>query len=434
MNDTISAKTKTLIFLLTVAAVSLITYLAGILDWNRVQWSSALVFLILVIILNSFPVNLPRGGVVTTSTAAAFASILLFHPLIAVMITVLGDLFSRRKGRTLIHYVFNAAELTVSTGTAALLYRIFIPATPVFSLRFLLVSITSLIVYTIFNVSFVTLIIAFEQKEKPYSLWLTNLKWGMPNFLGMVPLGILIAVIYSTIAFWGLVLFLLPLALARQSFESYMNMRRTFLDTIKSLAIAIDAKDPYTKGHSLRVSDYAVALARELKWPDDKVELLQHISLIHDVGKIAVPEEILKKPSLLSKEELDIMKTHSQAGAEIIKDIKYFAEGAAMIRHHHERWDGTGYPDHIKAEYIPEGARLLAVVDAFDAMTTDRLYRKAMESGAALQELQLGAGTQFDTRIVSAFINIYPQLNNSPKEVARKNIPSDHSLAQSYSK
>jgi putative nucleotidyltransferase with HDIG domain len=227
----------------------------------------------------------------------------------------------------------------------------------------------------------------------------------------------LIAVIYINIGFWGLVLFLLPLILARHSFQTYMNMRQTFLDTIKSLSVAIDAKDPYTKGHSSRVADYVVSLARELKWPEDRVEFIQYISLIHDVGKVAVPEDILKKSSLLSKEEFAVMKTHSEAGANILKGIKYFSTGVDIIRHHHERWDGNGYPDKIAGEEIPEGARILAVADAFDAMTSDRPYRKSLSYEVALRELQDCAGTQFDPKIVNAFIKIYPQIkDNLPEE------------------
>jgi len=189
-----------------------------------------------------------------------------------------------------------------------------------------------------------------------------------------------------------------------------MDMRQTFMDTIKSLSLAIDAKDPYTKGHSARVAEYAVSLAHELKWPEDKVEFLQYIALIHDVGKVAVPDSILKKDGLLTNQEYGIMKTHSAAGSEVIKDVKFFTTGSDIIKHHHERWDGTGYPDQLKGKDIPEGARIIAVADAFDAMTSDRPYRRALGHSLALNELKSCAGTQFDPKVVDAFIRIIPQL------------------------
>ncbi|HED23906.1 MAG TPA: HD-GYP domain-containing protein, partial [Firmicutes bacterium] len=206
-----------------------------------------------------------------------------------------------------------------------------------------------------------------------------------------------------------------------------------FLDAIKSLSVAIDAKDPYTRGHSSRVADYAVSLARELRWPEDRIEFLQYIALIHDVGKVAVPEDILRKKSLLSNEEFAVMRTHSEAGADILKGIKYFSAGSDIIRHHHERWDGSGYPDKIAGEEIPEGARILAVADAFDAMTSDRPYRKSLSSEIALQELQDCAGTQFDPKIVNAFINIYPQVKDIlPEEPAEE--VHDQKINKTYSK
>ncbi len=193
-------------------------------------------------------------------------------------------------------------------------------------------------------------------------------------------------------------------------------MRQTFLDTIQSLSATIDAKDPYTKGHSGRVADYATALARELGWSEDKVESLQYIALIHDLGKVAVPEAILKKEGRLTDAEYARMKEHSLIGFNIIKDVKFLGGGPDNIKHHHERWDGKGYPDGLKGDAIPEGARILAVADSFDAMTSDRSYRKALGIRTAMQEIKEGAGTQFDPQVAEAFLRIIPQLNLADKK------------------
>ncbi|MDY6827618.1 MAG: HD-GYP domain-containing protein [Bacillota bacterium] len=421
MDEQLPRKALIYIALIVCASATIIAYTAGTMDWTRVEWFPILVFLLLIIFSDAFPVTLPRGGSVTVSFATIAASILLFQPLVVIVIAISVELFMIIKEKPRVKHVFNAAQLTISTGVAALIYNYLTPTGLELSISHVPAFIISMIIFFLLNSSFVTLVLALVQGEKPYSIWLFNIKWCTLTFLSMAPLGGLIAVIYINIGFWGLVLFLLPLILARHSFQSYMNMRQTFLDTIKSLSVAIDAKDPYTKGHSSRVADYVVSLARELKWPEDRVEFLQYIALIHDVGKVAVPEDILKKSSLLSREEFAVMKTHSEAGANILKEIKYFSAGADIIRHHHERWDGNGYPDKIAGEEIPEGSRILAVADTFDAMTSDRPYRKSLSSEVALRELQDCAGTQFDPKMVNAFIKIYPQIKDDlPEKIAEE--------------
>lgn len=408
MANTLPKKALTYIALLTVMAVLVIAYTAAAMDWSRASWFPVLIFLVLIILSDSFPVKLPRGGVVTVSFATIAAAILLFQPLFVIIIAISMEIFLIFKEENRVRHLFNAAQLAVSAGSASLLYNYLSPTLMDFTVAHLFAFVASIVLLFVLNNLFVTLILAFVQEEKPLAIWLTNIKWSSFSFISMAPLGALIAVIYINIGFWGLVLFLLPLIIARHSFQSYMNMRQTFLDTIKSLSLAIDAKDPYTKGHSSRVADYVASMARELKWPEDRAEFLHYIALIHDVGKVTVPEDILKKEKLLTTNEYDIMKEHSIAGAEVLKDVNYFAAGSNIIRHHHERWDGKGYPDQIGGEEIPEGARILAVADAYDAMTSNRPYRKAMDPLEAMQEIRSCAGTQFDPRVVEAFSRILP--------------------------
>ncbi|MFU8794701.1 MAG: HD-GYP domain-containing protein [Dethiobacteria bacterium] len=396
---------------LTLAALSVIYYTLSFMDWSKVDLFPVFIFLILIILSDSFPVTLPRGGSVTVSFATIAASILLFQPFIAIMIAIILEIILIIKEKHRIKHLFNISQLVVSTGIAALIFNNIAPSRLDLTVNHLIAFLIAIIIFFLLNSTFVTLILSLVQQDKPYAIWLINLKWCTPTFISMAPLGALIAVIYINIGFWGLVLFLLPLILARHSFQSYMQMRQTFLDTIKSLSVAIDAKDPYTKGHSSRVANYVVSLAREMRIPEDKVEMLQYIALIHDVGKVSIPEDILKKDRLLSDDEFGIMRTHCEAGAEVLQSIKFFAPASEVIRHHHERWDGLGYPDHIKGEEIPISARILAVADAFDAMTSDRPYRKALSPELALKELEEGAGTQFDPKVVEAFTRIYPLLD-----------------------
>ena len=409
---------KALIYIIFVSclASAILAYTFLIMDWGQAYWFPIIVFLVIIILADSFPVRLPHGGMVTVSFAVIAASILLFQPFVVIIISVFLELFLLIKENERIKHFFNILQYTAATGTAALVYRALSPGSADFSTSHIPAFIAAMIVIFLLNTTLVTLILAFTKQENPYSIWLINLKWATPTFVSMAPLGALIAVIYINIGFWGLVLFLLPLIIARHSFQSYIDMREAFLDTIKSLSLAIDAKDPYTKGHSLRVADYVVLLARELKWPEDKVEFLHYISMIHDVGKVTVPEHILKKNTGLTREEYDIMKQHSRAGADIIKDVHFFAQGSDIIKYHHERWDGRGYPESLKGEEIPDGARVLAVADAYDAMTTNRPYRKAMSPKDALQELHYCSGSQFEPRIVKAFEQIYPKIVLEEKE------------------
>lgn len=414
------------IYLLTlsIAALGLLLYLFTITGWAEVNWFSLLLFLLLTFLAASFPVELPNGVVVSVSFALAFAALLMFQPLVVVIINVLGDTLSLRKGRTPVQYLFNAAQLTLSSGLAALAFQLIDPGELDFSLSYLTAAAIPLLLCFLLNSSFITLVIALVRHERPYQIWLDNMKWSAPSFISMAPLGLLIALIYLNIGVWGLILFLVPLMVARQSFITYLHMRQTFMATIRSLSATIDAKDPYTKDHSFRVAEYSTALARELGWSEEKVGHLQYVSLIHDLGKVAIPEMILNKTGALTVDEYTRMKEHSVIGFNIIKDIKFLAESADIIKHHHERWDGGGYPDGLKGDLIPEGARILAVADAFDAMTSDRLYRKALEVPEAVREIADCAGTQFDPRVAETFVRIIPRLNPGIKQEAASGPPA----------
>ncbi len=187
----------------------------------------------------------------------------------------------------------------------------------------------------------------------------------------------------------------------------YDQMRRIYHDTIQAFAAAIDAKDVYTKNHSYRVARYVVAIGRELGWAEQEIEGLYIAGLLHDVGKIILRDEILKKQSPLSQQERDEVQRHSMVSFDILSKINFpWANIVSTVRHHHERLDGNGYPDALKGEELSEGEKILILADSFDAMTTDRPYRKRLDLRAALEELTRNIGTQFDPRIMTAFCNV----------------------------
>ncbi len=194
--------------------------------------------------------------------------------------------------------------------------------------------------------------------------------------------------------------------------QAYSQLKQANFDMVKALSGAIEAKDPFTKGHSYRVSQLSLEIARRLSFlnlSEEKMEILEYGSLLHDVGKIGIKEEILKKPGRLSEREYAHVKRHPIIGEEIIRSVEIFRPGLPLIRNHHEHFDGRGYPDGLKGKEINIFARIIAVPDSFDAMTSDRPYRKARTVEEALREIKRVRGTQFDPQIVDVFIvdNIY---------------------------
>ena len=176
------------------------------------------------------------------------------------------------------------------------------------------------------------------------------------------------------------------------------------LRIIVALAIAIDAKDPYTRGHSVRVARYAAATAEELGLEPQETEAILYAGLLHDIGKIGVSELILHKPAVLNVAEWEAIRDHPITGAKILEPIPSLRKVTPMVRHHHEHYDGTGYPQGISGEKIPLGARILAVADAFEAMTSHRPYRRAMYRARATDILKRGMGKQWDAEVLRAFL------------------------------
>lgn len=195
----------------------------------------------------------------------------------------------------------------------------------------------------------------------------------------------------------------------------YNELRQSFLDTVNALVQTVEAKDPYIAGHSQRVTEYSLEIGRYLKLSRKEMEMIRFCGLLHDIGKIGISDSLLNKPSPLREEEYELIKEHPIIGEQIVKEIKFLELGVPLIRHHHERYDGKGYPDGLEGEKIPLLARILTVADAFDAMVSTRPYRRALTFGEAKKELEQKAGTQFDPRIVKIFCKILDKGFSSKK-------------------
>jgi len=193
--------------------------------------------------------------------------------------------------------------------------------------------------------------------------------------------------------------------------EIHALLEQTHFETVIAFSEALDAKDQYTAGHSRRVMEYSVDIGKRMGLGEDDIEQLKKAALLHDIGKIGVPDAVLHKEGKLSDVEYSIIKSHSEIGANILKSIKSFKHLVPSVYHHHERFDGSGYPQGIKGEQIPLHARIITITDSFDAITSNRPYRKAFSLKDAISELEQNKGIQFDPYITDIFIGI---LNDSP--------------------
>ncbi len=232
--------------------------------------------------------------------------------------------------------------------------------------------------------------------------------WSTPlvliSDLGFAALGLVIAALWVVFGAAAGLIVLVPLYVARWAMAQFTEQQQAHAATLRALCQAVETKDFYTRGHSERVSRGAGMIARQIGMRSDRAEAVRFAGMLHDVGKLGVPTRVLQKEGRLTEEEYAAIQLHPMRGLEIVKDIGFLNEALTGIMHHHERIDGRGYPMGFAGDEIPEFARIIAVADAFDSMTSTRAYRKATRLPDAIAELRRGAGTQFDPKIVDAFI------------------------------
>jgi hypothetical protein len=222
--------------------------------------------------------------------------------------------------------------------------------------------------------------------------------------LGYAALGLIIASLWAVMGAYAAALVLIPLFVARWAMGQFAEQQRAYAATMKALCQAVETKDYYTRGHGDRVSFGAGMIAREIRMGADRTDALEFAGMLHDVGKLGVPTQVLQKTGPLTEDEYAAIQLHPMRGLEIVREIGFLNEALAGIMHHHERIDGKGYPMGFAGHEIPEFARIIAVADAFDSMTSTRSYREAKSINEAVGELRKGADTQFDPLVVDAFI------------------------------
>ena len=249
-------------------------------------------------------------------------------------------------------------------------------------------------------------------------VWSSSVGNILTGLFALVPLGWLMAEIAVKVSLWAAAMFMVPLYLARFAFSKYAETRDLFFGTVQALSQAIDAKDGFTRGHADRVSRIAGAISRELGLPERVIEQIELAGLLHDIGKIGVEDRILMKPARLETDEQELMRRHPIYGASILEPSAALRPLVPIVLHHHENFDGTGYPEGLKGEDIPLGSRIIIVADAYEAMTSDRIYRKAIGHERAMEQLTKYKGIQFDPKVVRALEQVVQKKGKDAFEVS----------------
>lgn len=343
---------------------------------------------------------------VSLGAVILFASIVLFGPWFSAVITFTGYTMSEVI-RKVDWYkkLFNISQDIFKVGVAGTLYMLLHDGNVILldSFQDLVGVVVAGFAYYVLDAVLVPIAIAFAERLPAVSVWRTAYRDIGLHQLSMIPLGVMFALLWQANP-WFIPLAVLPLFVVRRSVQLVKELRDQTKQALLALADAIDARDPSTAQHSQRVAQYAEMIAQQLKMPYDDIEVLVTSARIHDIGKIGMSNELLNKPGIFTPEERIQFQNHVTIGDSLVAKFPAFGIGREVILHHHERYDGKGYPQKLTGEEIAIGARILAAADAFDAMTSDRPYRKAMTKEVALAKLQENAGTQFDPEVVEAFI------------------------------
>ncbi len=392
------------------------------------QWIHFSIYLTAILLSSGMKVTLTKSdGTMSVNFPFIFLGILQLSPLQAVCLAVCSVAaqcrIKVRQPFTVVQILFNVANVTTATALAWLTFTgamKFLPeSAPVLAL--------AATVYFLANTIPVALVIGWSSGTSPFAHWRQDFLWYLPFYL----VGAMVAVLADFIGIrfgWLTSLLLIPLvytvyraycaqmAMIRDRERHIEEVEALYMRTIEGLSMAVEAKDEGTHEHLMRVRVYVAELGRIMNLEPGLMQALNIAAFLHDIGKLAVPEQILNKPGKLTPEEFEKIKTHTVVGADILERVQFPYPVVPIVRSHHEAWDGSGYPDGLKGLEIPIGARILTVVDCFDALVSDRPYRRALPIEEAMAMLKGRAGSQFDPSIVKLLEKHYPQL----EDMARK--------------
>ena len=391
-------------------------------------------FALLAIVVGCFPIKVSSVFAVSSVSDTFFIALaLMFGPAPAtIAVAVDSCVMSLRRKHSWRQVAFNTAESAVSMWAGAHTFFLLAGVQPlahsgvqIGPLIVPLLAFTA--VYFLFNSGLVATAASLESRQSPIDVWRRHFQWLSIGYLASASLAFCLILLIQQVSFFMAAVVILPLLTVfhltlRTSFGRVEDAQqhlgaldRLYLSTVETLAMAIDAKDDVTHSHVVRVQTYAIGLAQALGITDAlELKAIEAAALLHDTGKLGVPEHILNKPGKLTEAEFEKMKRHVDVGADILSLVQFPYPVVPIVQCHHESWDGSGYPRGVAGEAIPIGARILSVVDCFDALTSDRPYRGRMTEEAALDILRERRGRMYDPRVVDTFIAVYRTITIAP--------------------
>ncbi|MFN7996107.1 MAG: diguanylate cyclase [Bryobacteraceae bacterium] len=419
------------------------------MQWDTHDIRHGAVYLLLAILASPLKVKLPG---INSTMSVNYVCILVAAStlnvadavLIAIACTLMQCLWKVRNRPRLVHLAFNITSTATATALCYAAYHLSYLGTfrQDLPIRLIFASLT----YFAGNTLSVAGIVAISEGKKVGAVWKQNYAWTAPQYLVGAMIAGLVKACDRWIP-WEWSLLLLPVVyVIYKSYRIYLGrveqerkhvaeVADLHLRTIEALAVAIEAKDETTHDHLQRVQIYATEIAKDLELPEEQIRALNAAALLHDIGKLAVPEYILSKPGRLTPEEFEKVKIHPIVGAEILNRVKFPYPVVPIVAAHHEKWDGSGYPRGLKGEEIPIGARILSVIDCLDALSSDRQYRRALPLAQAMAEVASQSGISFDPRVVSALKRRYNELESlmqaASTETRRSSPPAriEHGIA-----
>jgi putative nucleotidyltransferase with HDIG domain len=427
-------KRSTLQINLYIGIVALVTLILFFMVYKPLppeNWLGVALFTTLVVLTEWLSIDLHvRDTSVSTSAAPLLAGILLFGPVGALVMSVAFALTAYFKFRgPFSRVIFNTSNQLLAAliylGIIELAGQTFLLWSDVFQLIFSLLAIFIVFLVTTLLIS---VGMSLNSGDSVQKTWMENFSWLAPHYLGMGFVAFALVFGYKYAGIIGVVSVLAPLMMLRLSQQQYLERTRAMVKELRAknleleksseeiglinqglletLAEVIDLRDPYLLGHSTQVTNYAVLISQEMGLNSRQIDTIHKACLLHDLGKLGIPDRILVKPAHLTEDEYEIMKRHASLGAALLEKSPSLRHLIPVVKHHHEHFDGSGYPDGLNGTQIPIEARIVAVADAIEAMASDRPYRKAMNKAAIIAELEHYAGTQFDTRIVEIAVQI----------------------------
>lgn len=371
---------------------------------------SALFFAVAGALAMTFSIPMPssRPGhtlEVSVGSSLLFGAVLLFPAYWSSLVAALANVLAFGVIRRIAWYkaTFNICQSAVSTFFAAAVWHVGSAGRSFFDPQAIPALLAAMVAYFLANTVLTSAMVALASGVPVRLTWWRTYRHILPAYSALLCVGALIAVLWS-VAAWTIALATIPLAGLYYALRNTATLETQTVDALFNLASILDDRDPYTHGHSLRVGDYAQQLALAVGESADQAYTIFLAGRLHDIGKCAVANEVLRKPGALDPAERAHMCTHAAIGGSMLAHFSLFRECARYVRGHHERWDGAGYPDGLRAEEIPFGARVIAVADAFDAMTTTRPYRTALPEAEAIRRLREGAGSHWDATLVATFV------------------------------